>query len=66
MTAALYRITWSLDLVFCTLCFAPGGVRKSPFPPRNLFELPLFGESEDFWVELKEITVSTVLSIPHC
>jgi hypothetical protein len=36
---------------------------RNPFPPRNLFELPLFGESEDFWVELKEITVSTAL---HC
>ena len=38
--------------------FFPGGVaKKSNSTPRNIFELPFFGDSEDFWTELKDITV---------
>ena len=38
--------------------FCSGGVaKKSNSTPRNIFELPFFGDSEDFWTELKDITV---------
>ena len=41
----------------CLYVIKLGGVSKPLFPPRKIFELPLFGESEDFWVELKSMTV---------
>ena len=61
----LFIFTQFLPLFVCiNLFFLLGGIAKKFIPtPRNVFELPFFGESEDFWVELKEITVKNDTSL---
>ena len=61
----LHLSTQFLPLFVCiNLFFLLGGIAKKFIPtPRNVFELPFFGESEDFWVELKEITVKNDTSL---